>query len=201
MLFGTTIVSESSCRLGPLWDVTASKFPEMGGSAPLGPGGSNVPSLIVQFPAPEFTTVQPVKSPVSKSPLTINSVPPIEASEIVVTPGSTLRIYHGGAGEAHNFDMSGGSVVNENLDPANVTLFSATDGSIDFTGSAQFYGLIYAPNADFRSAGNSEVFGAVITKSILLTGSGEFHFDENMIIPAFGADVYFVKLARSLSTP
>ena len=123
------------------------------------------------------------------------------SASIVVTTGSTLRIYHGGVGEAHNFDMSGGSMVNENMDPANVTLFSATDGTIDFSGNAQFYGLIYAPQADFSSSGNSEVFGAVLANSITLTGSGEFHFDENMIIPSFGADVYSVKLARSLSTP
>ena len=117
-------------------------------------------------------------------------------SSIVITPGSTLMIYHGSG----DFDMSGGAVVNENQDPSNVTLFSASTTSIDITGSAEFYGLIYAPEADFKSAGNSEIYGAVIAGTITLSGSGSFHFDENMIMPSTGADVYFVKLARSLST-
>jgi len=63
-------------------------------------------------------------------------------------------------------------------------------------GSADFYGVLYAPSADITRNGNSDFFGVCVGKSITATGSGGMHYDEAIgytIVYADGepSEIYF----------
>lgn len=44
-------------------------------------------------------------------------------------------------------------------------------------GNGDFAGIIYAPNADVKIAGNGNVSGAVVGENITLVGNAAFHYD------------------------
>jgi len=79
-----------------------------------------------------------------------------------------------------NFERAGGTLVtNPTQKPANMK-FLMTGGTAAVTSEDDFYGLIYAPNTPVRIDGNSEYYGAVVGKTLTLTGSGRAHYDESL---------------------
>lgn len=94
------------------------------------------------------------------------------AGALLNITGSTV-IYLAG-----DFDFTGQGTVNTTLDPKDLMIISVGE-SVKMTGSVSFYGSILAPNAEIELAGTSEYFGAVIGKTVKITGDFEFHVDES----------------------
>ena len=115
-------------------------------------------------------------------------------STIVVTAGSMLTLSHG----TGRFSVTGGGIVNETQRPSQVTLRSATTRRVDFTGGVDYYGLIYAPEADFVTSGGTHFFGTVIGRSITANGQGGLHFDESLTLQA-GEPVFNIKSTRRIA--
>lgn len=61
--------------------------------------------------------------------------------------------------------------------------------NMDFTGTGLFSGLIYAPNANVKIAGNGAINGSVVAADITLSGNAQFHYDESLA--ELGADSPF----------
>ena len=47
-------------------------------------------------------------------------------------------------------------------------------------GTVDFYGTIYAPDANVSVKGNAEIYGSVIARHVDLTGSAQIHYDEDL---------------------
>lgn len=79
---------------------------------------------------------------------------------------------------AGDFDFTGQGTINTTRDPTELLIISAGE-IVKMTGSVSFYGSILAPNAEIELAGTSEYFGAVIGRTVKITGDFEFHVDES----------------------
>jgi Tfp pilus assembly protein PilX len=113
-----------------------------------------------------------------------------------VTIGSGAAIAISAAGTAAlalytdgNVSIQGNGAVNPSGAPTRLALYgtrteaeAATLGaqSFDLRGNADYYGLVYAPNADvaLRGGGSSGTFsGAIIGRTVTFNGNYNFHYD------------------------
>lgn len=77
--------------------------------------------------------------------------------------------------------LSGAGIISGTQNPADLTIIlTSTATSVVLSGSAYFYGVVYAPKATLSISGASQFFGAFVGKTISLTGSGQIHRDENL---------------------
>ena len=75
--------------------------------------------------------------------------------------------------------IAGSGVANPSETPANFRLYGTeTCTDIDWSGSADFHGAVYAPNAAIKVTGSAGVYGSVIGGEVTVTGSGGLHYDE-----------------------
>ena len=88
----------------------------------------------------------------------------------------SLNIYCPGA-----IELGGTSALNATNKPATLTVWgTAPAGStqtVNITGTTDFLGTIYAPNAAVTLTGNGETNGALIGNTVTVAGSGAFHYD------------------------
>ena len=105
------------------------------------------------------------------------------SAKLVLTAGSTLDLYLGGNMEAKN----GSQIITEITPPA--TAPDATRlkiyglpgcTSINLKNSSDFYGYIYAPDADLTVFNSGDVTGAFVGNSFDLKNSGNFIFDTRL---------------------
>lgn len=76
-----------------------------------------------------------------------------------------------------DWNTSGGSLVNPGSIPSNLKIF-IQGSTTTLSGSAQMYGVVYAPSSDItRSGGSSAFFGSMVGKSLTLSGGGGLHYD------------------------
>ncbi len=73
----------------------------------------------------------------------------------------------------------GVTVTNLTQDPSSL-VFMMTGGVAEITSTNDLYGVIYAPNTNITLAGDANLFGAVVGKTLLVTGSGTAHYDESL---------------------
>ena len=141
--------------------------------------------------AADTTTVMELDSLVVKAGATLT----IEGDVMLLLPeedAKTLQVIQGGAIElasdarlsiyvAGDVEVSGAGIFNQ-LAPERFQIWgtASENQKIDFLNNGQFSGVIYAPNADFRVTGHSDIYGSVVANSIELTGSGSFHYDESL---------------------
>jgi hypothetical protein len=96
---------------------------------------------------------------------------PINCSQLSIKSNATLRIYC--AGPTAIF----GTISNENNSATSLSLFGLPGLTyIELGGS--WSGAVYAPNADFSIAGNTQVSGSIVVNNVTLRGNAEFHYDE-----------------------
>jgi hypothetical protein len=76
--------------------------------------------------------------------------------------------------------MSGGSLTNSPPLPLNFQILYAGAGNITITGGSTAAGLIYAPNATFKSSGGTTWFGEVISNTVTDTGGTTFVYDRSL---------------------
>ena len=100
--------------------------------------------------------------------------------------------------------LSGLGIISPaNGTPSQLSIFgmTPTDGtsrSVTDTGNGGFKGTIYAPGFDATITGGGVVTGSLVAKTVTMTGTATFHYDEalnNAIPAAIGYDVvYWVEL-------
>ena len=95
------------------------------------------------------------------------------------TPGVHVTIYC-----EDDVTISGGGVVNQTNQAANLQVFGVTtaSGTQDLTvsGGAAFIGVINAPTFQMTMSGGGSFTGAAIGNSVTISGSGGFHYDEQI---------------------
>lgn len=124
---------------------------------------------------------------------------------IEIQTGGELAIYTAGnvdvTGSSSN--GSGGGLLNTGSASAFQiwgTATAAQTQTIKIAGVGSLSGIVYAPNADVSIVGNGDVYGAVVGKTVKVTGNANFHYDESLA--AFGANNPFkVSSWRELRTP
>ncbi len=82
-----------------------------------------------------------------------------------------------------NIDVSGSAFVNQSNIAANniINVINPTTGSnqkVTVSGSGDFIGAINAPGAEITVAGSANMIGSLIGKTLIMSGSGGFHYDE-----------------------
>jgi hypothetical protein len=81
-----------------------------------------------------------------------------------------------------DIELGGGGVVNQSNVAANLQVFGITPESgtpkVTVSGNAGFTGVLNAPEFPLEISSNGTFAGAVIAKTIKLSGSGDFHYDE-----------------------
>lgn len=94
--------------------------------------------------------------------------------KITVSAGSDLTIYQ----TAGTFTMNGGGIVNAaNMNPNDFTLVSTSSSTVRIAGNNTFYGTVYAPNAPVVLTGTAETYGALVGRSMDISGTSDFHYD------------------------
>jgi hypothetical protein len=105
----------------------------------------------------------------------------IGTAGVVISSGSTpsLNLYCPGS-----IEIGGtGSLNGRNKATALAvwgTAASPATQSITISGTGDFIGTIYAPNANILLNGNGATNGAIIGKSMIVSGSGLFHYDTRL---------------------
>jgi hypothetical protein len=62
--------------------------------------------------------------------------------------------------------------------PANFSIWGTENcEDINYSGQANFIGIIYAPYAELKVSGQGGIIGAVVADKITYSGQGDFHFD------------------------
>jgi len=79
-----------------------------------------------------------------------------------------------------NLDRAGGVLVTNSTQKADNLKFLMTGGTARVTSTDDFYGVIYAPNTAVTIDGDSNFFGAVVGKTLLITGTATAHYDETL---------------------
>jgi hypothetical protein len=92
-------------------------------------------------------------------------------STITITGPTTLYF-------AGPIDATGGTVVNVNADPHDLTIISV-DATVKLAGGSAFYGTVMAPNAVVELKGDA-FYGALIAKYVELVGDFSVHVDESL---------------------
>ncbi len=92
-------------------------------------------------------------------------------------PDASLTLYLGGDAEVKN----SGAINNKARDAQKVKIYGL-DGcqSIVLKNGSDFYGAIYAPNADVEMMNSADVFGAVVAKSFEQKNSATFNYDASL---------------------
>ena len=89
--------------------------------------------------------------------------------------GINVKIYIRGTG-----DFAGQGIMNASGVASNLQLYGLGTSNLSFTGKNDFYGTVYAPEADVYLGGNVDYFGAVFGGSVTLGGNTNFHYDEKL---------------------
>ena len=95
--------------------------------------------------------------------------------EIVIKDGSTLVLYLDG-----DMDAANNAGINNESVPSNFKLFgtSTEEQSIVLRAKSETLGAIYTPNANVIIMANSDIYGAIIAKSVELKSGGNFYYDK-----------------------
>ena len=90
--------------------------------------------------------------------------------------GASLSFYVDG-----DADIAGQGIVNYTYLPSAVMIYgteSAEKSRSLATGTSMFYGVVHAPTADVTIAGQGDLYGAAIGKTLTTNGNGAIHDDE-----------------------
>ncbi|MEJ2010406.1 MAG: hypothetical protein P8Z30_20010 [Acidobacteriota bacterium] len=87
--------------------------------------------------------------------------------------------------QGEKLSLSGNDIV-QSQNAANLSFYGLpTCTTINFNGNGAFYGVIYAPEADYTLTGSGsstavDITGATVTRTVTLNGHFNFHYDENL---------------------
>ena len=111
------------------------------------------------------------------------------SAELGIENDASLVLYLAGDFEGKNSSL----VNNETQDPQKLTIYGLDScETIQFKNSTDFYGAIYAPNADVIMHNSGDVYGAVTAKSFEQKNSAVFNYDVSLRdVSTDDAAVYF----------
>ncbi len=99
------------------------------------------------------------------------------SAELQIEPDASLTLYLGGDFEGKNSS----SVNNETEDPGSLQIYGLDScEELRFKNSSDFYGTIYAPNADVIMNNSANVYGAVVAETFDMRNSGVFMYDASL---------------------
>lgn len=103
-------------------------------------------------------------------------------------PGD-VKIFHKGS----DVLISGNGVDNTGV-PTNFRFFTGAP-NVKISGTSEFRGVIYAPDAHIKATGNADFKGALIASTIEIKGSPHhgIHFDEALLYADFDDDIEKIK--------
>ncbi len=130
----------------------------------------------------QFSSIQ-----ISGGTLTLNGT-----VRIYLTDSHSLTISGGGSlvvnGQlelytAGDCNVGGNGIVNDSGLPSNLVIYSAHESSgesngFTLSGNSAFYGAVYAPNANLAVTGDGDIYGALVGKTVSVSGNGDIHYDE-----------------------
>ncbi|MCE1248238.1 MAG: hypothetical protein LWY06_16480 [Firmicutes bacterium] len=97
------------------------------------------------------------------------------SANIKITPGSKVRIYVLG----QSMDFSGSCFTNDSQIPGNFLIFGGPNcTSVSMSGYGNQYVGLYAPNAALKISGSMDLYGAIVGKTLDLSGYSFFHYDK-----------------------
>ena len=76
--------------------------------------------------------------------------------------------------------FNGGSFVITDASKAENLTINMTGGVANITFGSPFFGVLYAPNTDVTISGDADVYGAVVGKTLKVTGNALGHYDESL---------------------
>ncbi len=99
------------------------------------------------------------------------------SAELQINKDASLTLYLGGDFEGKNSS----DINNKTKIPKNLKIYGL-DGceSMIFKNSSDFYGTIYAPNADIEMKNSADVYGSVIAKNFEQKNSADFFYDASL---------------------
>ena len=92
----------------------------------------------------------------------------------ILEHGARLTVHHG----TDKFTIGGTGFVNQDQKPANLTVDSATTSSVTLSGIGAFFGTLRAPKAPFTATGGAGIYGAVVAKTMTISGGTSLHYDK-----------------------
>jgi len=99
------------------------------------------------------------------------------SAELQIEEGSSLTLYLGGDFEGKNSS----TVNNETQDPQKLKIYGLDScENMRFKNGSDFYGAIYAPNADVVMDNSANIYGAVVAESFDMKNSGTFMYDASL---------------------
>lgn len=99
------------------------------------------------------------------------------SAELGIEEGASLTLYLGGDFEGKNSS----TVNNETQDAQKLKIYGLDScQTIQFKNSSDFYGAIYAPNADVVMNNSANIYGSVVSKSFEQKNSGTFNYDVSL---------------------
>jgi len=110
-------------------------------------------------------------------------------AQAVVYSGANVILYIGGDGS-----FAGQGIVNASALPSNLQIYGLGTGTtFNFVGTSDFYGTVYAQGSSINLGGTNTYFGAVIGKTVNLSGTGQLHYDEALSTngPISGYDIAY----------
>jgi hypothetical protein len=108
----------------------------------------------------------------------------MNGAKIIVDNGAAAKLYLGGNLEDKNSASSGGGFeTSANPDARNFMIFATdTCTSIVLKAKGDFYGAIYAPNANMTIDNSANLYGAYVgNMNIQIKNSGAFYFDTRLL--------------------
>lgn len=100
---------------------------------------------------------------------------------MIINGGATLNI----TGNTNiyvtgNFTLAGGAyMINTTMLASNLE-FYMTGGAANITSDTTFYGVVYAPNTNVTLNAGGDFYGAIVGKTLSVSGSGLGHYDESL---------------------
>ncbi len=94
-------------------------------------------------------------------------------ASIEVSSTGTLEVF-----TASDIAIYGNGMNNTSKDPKRMALFSTNAGTApDMNTTADFYGVIYTPNGNFKILSSNAIYGAIVANSLTISGSPAIHYD------------------------
>ncbi|MHC4627487.1 MAG: TadE/TadG family type IV pilus assembly protein [Planctomycetota bacterium] len=107
-----------------------------------------------------------------------------EDAQLVITPGSSLRLYVGG--EKFEVKKKSDGLINQTNDPTNLLIFGLDDcRKVKIENPVDFYGAVYAPFAKVEMKECGDLYGAFVGWDVKLKKKkggdhGTFYFDRSL---------------------
>ena len=106
--------------------------------------------------------------------MTLNNSSELRIVDEDTNPEASLTLYLGGDVEVKN----SGTINNITEDSTKLKMYGLNEcQNIDLKNSCDFYGAIYAPNADVVMMNSADTYGSVVSKSFEQKNSAAFNYD------------------------